>query len=66
MFSNQLLTITGVILVAKELPLDDTLDICSIRGGIRTFKDTWKNLSKASAYSGVWFVSIWLGSICTE
>ena len=48
-FMNLLLTVTGVIFVAKELPLDDTLDICTVRWWLRTLEKTWKDLSKMSA-----------------
>lgn len=35
---NLLLTVTGVIFIAKELPLYDTLDICSIRWRLRSLE----------------------------
>ena len=43
-FLNNLLTVTGVIFVAKELPLDDTLDVCSVRWRLRTLEKTWKDI----------------------
>lgn len=42
-----LLTIADMTFVAKKLPLDYTLDICSVRWRVRTLEETRKYLSKS-------------------